>query len=177
MRCSPLQDYLVFMNNSPRAKREDLVFQFGTLKHQVRISLDAVKYLVEAGKTRKIHSIYLYYRRQTENIRSSASYYLLLLSKKLFFKYYGLLLIDTHVYFTLLRTFTVQSKLARIASSELLLEEGYKIVQQQQKRVLDLLDEIIETLENLPEEELENPNCKFPPPPPMPAMILKWWKK
>ncbi len=170
----PLQDYLVFAGNSVESRKNDLIFQFGILKHKVKISFDSIRFLIEQGENARMKEIYSYYRTQIERERSAASYYLRLFSSKIFHPHYGLLFLDIQVYFTLLKSFIYRLKLPNNDFMQEIFQEGFSIIQDQKEKLVDTIDDIIEEIEDATLEDINTGEKNTPPPPLIPALISGW---
>lgn len=174
LRAMPLQDYLVFAGNSVESRKNDLIFQFGILKHKVKISFDSIRFLIEQGEHGRMKEIYSYYRTQIERERSAASYYLRLFSSKIFHPHYGLLFLDIQVYFTLLKSFIYRLKLPENDFMQEIFQEGFSIIQDQKEKLVDTIDDIIEEIEDATLEDINTREKNTPPPPLIPALISGW---
>jgi hypothetical protein len=172
LRLSPLNDYVDFVESAPGKKKRDICSKLGLLKHKVKISLDTIKYLMVKSNYDKVASVLIHYRRQIEQDRSSASYYLLLYSREIFFRFYGLMLIDCHVYFILLKTYLVKAGIPATPSINMLFEEGLKILDEHNRKLISLIDEIILEVEKVSEKEIEAFKWESPPPPPFPGLPI-----
>lgn len=170
LRAAPLNDFLVFIKNPPETRRKDLIFQFGILKHKAKVSYDALKYLAERHDYQRLIQTHQYYREQIERERSAVSYYLLLFSRETFRDHYGILLLDIHIYFALLKTYLIRVGLPNTPWVRDMFQEGLKVVQDQNEKILETIDDIIEDIENLPVREILEGEWISPPPPPIPAM-------
>jgi len=174
LRSAPLQDYLVFTGNTPKNRKNDLIFQLGLMKHKVKVSFDAIKYLIERKEFGRIPRIFNYYREQIERERSSVSYYLQLFSRKVFYPYFGLLFLDTQVYFALLKTYIYRLKLPDTPLVNELLKEGLRIVEDQNNKLMETISDIIEEIEDADEKEIAGYHWTFPPLPPTAVLFQKW---
>ena len=174
LRVMPLQDYTIFMGNSLESQKNDLIFQFGILKHKVKISFDSIRFLLDQGDFDRIKEVYQYYRTQIERERSAACYYLRLFSSKIFHPHYNLLFLDIQVYFTLLKSYLHRASMPKNPIIEDLFKEGFRIVEDQKEKLVDTVDDIIEEIEDATIKDTNGKKENTPPPPLIPALLSGW---
>jgi hypothetical protein len=163
LRSAPLSDFIMFVENSPENRRKDLSFQFGVLKHKIRISFDAIKYLVQKNDYQRVSIVYNYYLTQIDRERSSSGYYLQMFSERIFNSYYGLLQLDAQVYFYLLRTYLVKISDTIASAIEDQKTKGLLTVEDQKNKLLETINEIIEEIDELPVKEIYDLKSIVPP--------------
>jgi hypothetical protein len=171
LRITPLKDYQSFISKPFGGRRQDLAFQFGTLKHKINISFNSLKLLVHAGKLKKIPRVFSYYKRQIELEQSSVSYYLLLHSRELFIRFFESLFKNCHSYFVLWGTYISRPALPASPALEAVFNHGFNLIEEQNDRLTSLIEEIIENIEAMEEEKIAAVEWKSPPPPPVATSV------
>ena len=155
LRSAPLKDYFAFVGGSVESKKNRLIYQFGVLKHKIKISFDALKYLIEREQSDKIISTFNYYENQIERERSAANYYLYLLSRNVFDNYCILLALDMQIYFELFRKNISRGRQIHPELFSSFLMDSLRIVEDQKNRLVDTIDDIIEDIEEIEPEDIK----------------------
>ncbi|MCE1246056.1 MAG: hypothetical protein LWY06_05385 [Firmicutes bacterium] len=166
-----MSDFIMFVENSPDNKRKDLSFQFGVLKHKIKISFDAIKYLIQKSDYQRVTIVYNYYLLQIERERSSAGYYLQVFSERIFEHYYGLLMLDSQVYFYLLRSFLLKINDTIYSAIEDKAKNGLRTVEDQMNKLTETINDIIEEIDELPAGDIFDLKSVIPPLPPSIALF------
>ncbi|MCD4784441.1 MAG: hypothetical protein K8T10_11525 [Candidatus Eremiobacteraeota bacterium] len=170
-----MKDYYSFVNGSVESKKNRLIYQFGVLKHKIKISFDTLKSLVKREQINKIPQTFKYYKTQIKRERSSANYYLHLFSKKIFDNYCLLLVLDMQIFFELFKKNMARGKRVHPELLAGYLMDSLGIVEDQKNRLIDTIDDIIEDIEEVDVGDIET--CKWGIPPiPRRKIVQRHWK-
>lgn len=174
LRSAPMKDYFSFVNGSVESKKNRLIYQFGVLKHRIKISFDTLKCLVERDQANKIPETFKHYKTQIERERSSANYYLYLLSRKIFDNYCVLLVLDMQIYFELFKKNMARGRQVHPELFSSFLMGSLRIVEDQKDRLIDTVDDIIEDIEEVNTGDIETRQWSMPLP--LKRIVHRHWK-